>query len=139
MKKISFLLMSLVAVFTLTGCGTKTVSCTKTEDGQKQIMAVTFKGNEVTKLSTEMSMEVEKDQIDDAFSFLQLSANAMQGKPGVKVSTSKDDNSISMKMDLELSKLDKETKETIDFDLEDTPKGPEEFIKEMTEDGYTCK
>ena len=33
----------------------------------------------------------------------------------------------------------KETKETIDFDLEDTPKGPEEFIKEMTEDGYTCK
>lgn len=139
MKKIFSILVALTAVLSLTGCGSKTVTCTINEDDEKEVMSVTYKGKEITKIAREMTMKAEEDEIDEAYSYLKLASSMFEGKSGLKVSTSKGSDFVSMKMEIELSKLDEEMLETLDFDLDDAPSTPEEFIKEMTEDGYTCK
>lgn len=141
MKKISFLLMSLVAVLSLTGCGSQKVTCTMDEGDQKQTLITTFKGNKATNLVAEMTMKVDADEVDTTYSYIQLSAGMLQGKSGLKVSTSKGSDSVSLKMEIDFAKLDDETKEEIgfDFDLENTNTDKDAFIESMTESGYTCK
>lgn len=59
MKKVFGFAISLVAIFSLTACGGKTVTCTKTEDEQTTSIKATFSGNNVTKATIESAVKVD--------------------------------------------------------------------------------
>lgn len=140
MKKISSIALALIVVLSLTGCGGKTVTCTKTEDNQTLELKATFNGKEVTKIVMESKIEVEADKVDTSYAFLKMAEAMYEGKTGIKVSTTKGANSVSMKVEMEPSKLDEEVIGSMDLgetDFKNT--SVEEYTKTMTEDGYTCK
>lgn len=140
MKKISSIALALIVVLSLTGCGGKTVTCTKTEDGQTETEKVTFKGKEITKIIREGKIEAEADELDTSYSLFKMVEAMFEGKTGIKISTTKGTNSVSMKVEMEPSKLDEEIIDSMDLgeiDFKNT--SAEEYTKTMTEDGYTCK
>lgn len=140
MKKISSIALALIVVLSLTGCGGKTVTCTKTEDETTSEIKATFNGKEVTKIVMESKTEVEADEVDTSYSLLKMVEAMFEGKTGIKISTTKGTNSVSMKVEMEPSKLDEEVIDSMDLgetDFKNT--SAEEYTKTMTEDGYTCK
>lgn len=140
MKKISSIVLALIAVVSLTGCGSKTITCTKTEDDTNSKIVTTFKGDEVTKVVMESTVTVEADEVDTTYSFMQMAAAMYEDTQGINVSASKTSNSVSLKIEMEPSKLDEETMETMGLESEDIKNtSSEKYIESMTEDGYTCK
>ncbi|MCM1371163.1 MAG: hypothetical protein NC181_04685 [Clostridium sp.] len=139
MKKVLGIFVSVITVFALTGCGKgETVTCTLEDDDQLQTMTATFENDKATKVVMESKQTVESSLVDATYSILQSVESMYEGEEGVKVSVSKGNDSVSMKIEMELTKLSDEMKE--EFDLtssSDTSK--KSFIDSMTEEGFTCK
>ncbi len=140
MKKVSSLIIALVCVFSLTGCGTKNVTCTTGDDSQSITVVTSFNGKEATKISMETAIKVDEDQVDQAYTSLDTAKAMYENQSGVKVSTSKGKDSVSLKLEMELSKLDEDTLDSMGLDGVDFKNtSSDEYAKAMEDQGYTCK
>lgn len=145
MKKSMLLGSALVSCFLLSGCGTKTLSCSTTEsdDGfsASQTIEAKFVGNEVTNVSLDMIMTLDddfKDNKDLLISSLEESFQNYQNKEGLTLNiTDKSDNEVEVVLDADLKKMSDEDKK--ELDLIDTTGSYDATKKELEDEGYTCK
>ena len=88
----------------------------------------------------ESTVKVEADEVDTTYAFMQMAAAMYEDTQGINVSASKTSNSVLLKVEMEPSKLDEETMETMGLESENIKNtSSKEYIESMTEDGYTCK
>ena len=139
MKKIYSLVLILISITVFTGCTSKTVICTKTEDNNIKKSYVTFKGNKVTKIVIDSSLEVEKEKQDETLTELDaVIKNIFSDKIGIKAYSIKENNLITLRIEVDPSKVESDilgtdiSKES----FENTSK--EEYINKMETQGYTC-
>ena len=142
MKKIFCLLCLLGLSFTLSGCGTKTLTCTKseTESGMtnEETMTVKFKDDKPSSATMKMDIKFDdstKSSVDMMYSLLESGLKEAE-QDGVKVDTKKTDNSITVKLDVDFSKVKDEDGLDLDFD---STKSFSEVKEEIEEEGYKCK
>lgn len=132
-------------IFFMTGCTTKTLTCTKEDNSVKDMKThqkaeVTFSSNKVVKLYSEATVEVSgiyKNYVNQLEQSLLQSFTSLKDKKGVTVVSDKKEDRIVVKATIDINKLDKETKKT--FNLVDTKQDYEQTKKELKDQGYTCK
>lgn len=142
MKKTKFLAIFLFMTI-LTGCGDKTLSCTKKEDmsagkaTEKQV--ITFSNDKINLYDAEMTIKLNdnyKDYADLLLKSLEEPFSEFKDKKGIEYKTSKKNNIISVTLSGKYSQMDEDTKKSLgiaenySFD---------EAKKSLEDDGYTCK
>ena len=129
----------------LSGCGTKTLSCSKTEKDSgfsaEETIKAKFVGNEVTNVSLNMTMTLDdefKDNKDLFISMLEEQFTNYKNKDGLKFEIkSKSDTEIDLTMDADLKKMSDDNKK--ELDLIDTKGSYDATKKELEDQGFTCK
>lgn len=140
MKKIFGTIIILTFIFSLTGCGSKTVSCTKQDDSQIQEISAVFKNNIVNKVITTAKMTVEENQVETAYKYMQSMISSYNSKEGISASVIKEKNAVGMKLEMDLSKMSEENLGSMSITAENLKNATSEsFIESMTEEGYACK
>lgn len=145
MKKIflqTFLLMGCVL---LTGCSTKTLKCNITTESSSTFRLVenldlTFSGNKVTKMEISDEIHISGNYvnyIEELEESLHQKYEELENKKGVNIVTKNTEDVISVNINADLKKMDKETKEA--FNIFNTKQSLSETKKELEEKGYTCK
>lgn len=145
MKKRILLGALVVSCILLSGCGTKNLSCSKTEkeDGfsAEEKIEAKFVGNEVTNVSLNMTMTLDneyKDNKDLFISMLESKFTNYKNKDGLKFEiSSKSDTEIDLVLDADLKKMSEDDKK--ELDLIDTKGNYDATKKEFIEQGFTCK
>lgn len=144
MKKFLVLCVSVLAVGGVTGCGSKTLTCTQTEEQgsmkMEQTVVAKFTNDKATKVDMTMEMVLDDEYKEFLSTFeKQLSSEfeKLEGKDGVSIKTTTKDNSIKVDLSADLKKISDETKEELDFS--DELGTYEETKKEFESQGYTCK
>ena len=142
MKKLCSLFLAIVCLTVVTGCGSSKneITCTMTEDGQKVVATVrTDKDDKITNVKMSTSMEApSKEELELAYGLLNVSVGAMNSANGVKASVSKKNLTLTMTIQVDLTKISDEDLDKLDFDFSNTATGTE-FKKNAIESGATCK
>ncbi len=139
-KSLLTLSVLLVSVFTLSGCGnTKTLKCTKSEDGALETIKITFEKDKATKIDNTLEQTFETDeevqsskQVSDA-----LLGSTMNSYEGVSYESKIDGKKLSINMVIEVDKLNDESAEALGYNDETTTY--DETKKHYTDEGYTCE
>lgn len=142
MKKVFCILTCSLFTLFLTGCGTKTLTCTKTstEAGMvsKENIKINFKNDKPS--TSEMSVEMSFDEDTKAyanmiFGMLESTFENYE-QDGLNVDINKTDDSIKLKMNVDFSKVKDIDELDINIDLdEDYNDVKEDYLEE----GYNCK
>lgn len=145
MKKVFGILTCSFFVLCLVGCGnsSSSLTCTKAgseEDGMttNEKINVQFKNDKPSTAEMVMDMkfnEESKQYIDVTYSMLDSSFKEME-QEGFSVKTSKKDDSIEVKMNVDFSKV-KSTDE-LDFSI-GADENRDSVKKDFEKDGYECK
>ena len=145
MKKNIYVGIFVAGTILLTGCGSKTLECTREnnysdEMKMNQTVKATFEKKHVTKLSMNMDIELGenyleykdelKTSVEDEF------ANLKDAK-GIEYSTKDTTNGFTFQLDADINKLDQTTKENLD--LINTEQSYDDAKAEFESEGYTCK
>lgn len=148
MKKIKFLLVAVVAVLFVTGCGNN-LTCTKTEEESgikvSQTISMDFNGNKVNYVKmTVDSVAIDETIKDNWDIFVNILDGQFEPKneKGIKLSTNNDKNkyTYSVSYEVDLNKADKDALEEIGLENLLTSTDSREDVKKDAEaDGYTCK
>ena len=151
-KKISFLIISLFAVFVISGCeksSTKVLTCSGVNPGTNMNAAgniqYTFENDKVSKAKMEVIFkDITVDNLSsvwDTFKTQFTEQNKPVEEKGFKRTVKADDKNytFSVIMEIDFGKISKETMEK--YDIEDyTSKTYDEIIKDTTYDGVmSCK
>ena len=126
----------------LTGCGSKTLTCTKTgtEDGMetKENIKVTFKNDKPATAEMNMEMILDEDTKSYADMILGMLESTFEEaeQEGLTIDTEKTDDSIKVKMNVDFNKV--KSTEELDFDI-DSDEDFESVKEDFEEDGYSCK
>lgn len=146
MKRAVLYSLVLVMMVLFTGCNKiEKLHCTKTETssenlGLKESLNITFKGNEVTKMSIYSEIEISGSYthfIDEFFTTWKEQYANLDGKKGITFSTSSTDNILSVTIDADLKKMDKEAKK--ELSIGNVRQSKKEAKKELELEGYTCE
>ena len=139
MKK--YLLVLIIMLLVVTGCGEKKLTCTLEEDGQKATVTAKFgKDDIVTDVTMNMSMPFEKEltaeEKEQMESYMGIVCAAFDYE-GITCDTKMKDKSVDVVVEMNMAKMDAETKEEMGYtDAEGTY---DAMKKGMEESGYTCK
>lgn len=142
MKKTLMILVAVVTMFCLTGCGTETLTCTmsQSQTGMTMVQKVdaTFVNNEVTK----MNMKIDITLDDDYASYADTMKSTLEEQykvfsdNGGKVDVSGEGNIINIGIDLDVKNMtDKQIKNLNMGDVYGTKSAT---AKELESEGYTC-
>ncbi len=145
MKKSLFLVVSVVMIGLLTGCGKeKVLECDlkETQNGMQmsQNLKATFKGNEVKDITMKMDVVLEekyKSYSDMFVSSIDSQFTKYKNKKGLTYKTEKSDDGVVVNIYADLDKMSKEDKE--ELDLVDTTGSYDKTKEELEKEGYTCK
>lgn len=139
MKKFIILLMF---CFVLTGCGTKTLTCTKTENKETlktdEKTVITY-NNQIKTIERTMKIELKdsyKDYADMVMKSLNTSLKNYKNKKGIDLSSVKKDNDIIISLKFDGSKMNDSSKKLAGFD---SSKSYDNMKKDLEKKGYTCK
>lgn len=142
MRKSFYMLFLICISVMLSGCGTKTLTCTKeTKDNgstTEEEIIVKFKKDKPITTSMEMNMEFsdeQKDYLDMTYSILESSSKDME-KEGVNIDIKKTDDNINYKMDIDFSKVKDDDNLSISFDKNDNLDSVKEHLEK---NNYECK
>ena len=137
-KKILFL--CLFSLFLFTGCTSK-VTCTmnSSETGRKvsTTLKITFKGDKVHTLDENSVFTFNKDYlstIDVVYDAMNEGYKKYDEDPGIKINTSKEKDTITVKI-----KIIPEKQKTTSDNIIDVQLSKPDLIKELETEGYTCK
>ena len=144
MKKSLFLVVSVVMIGLLTGCGKeKVLECDlkETQNGMQmsQNLKATFKGNEVKDITMKMDVVLEekyKSYSDMFVSSIDSQFTKYKNKKGLTYKTEKSDDGVVVNIYADLDKMSKEDKE--ELDLVDTTGSYDKTKEELEKEGYTC-
>lgn len=132
MKKILNIAIISLFALTLTGCGNKNLEVTCTKESNKMI--VNFENNKIVKLSTEVTQTYDNESLlDMAYQSTQLTVSAYNAMNGANAEVTKNDNSIILKLTLDIPKMNKD-----DIDEDYYKQNPNKFIESSKKDGYSC-
>lgn len=142
MKKIKILAIFLLITI-MTGCGDKTLSCTKEEDMEAGVatekQVITFSNDKINLYEAEMSIKLNddyKEYADLLLNSLEEPFSDFKDKKGIEYKTSKDDNRISVLLSGEYNKMDEDTKKSLgiaeNYSFDKTKES-------LENDGYSCK
>ena len=147
MKKAVLCSLVLVMMILFAGCNNKTqkLHCTKTETSSenlelKEALNITFKGNEVTKMSIYSVIEISGtyvNYVDDLWTILKEQYANLEGKKGINFSTNSTDNILSVTIDADLKQMDKEAKK--ELSIGSVRQSVNDAKKELEMSGYTCE
>lgn len=147
MKKAVLCSLVLVMMILFAGCNSKTqkLHCTKTETSSenlelKEALNITFKGNEVTKMSIYSEIEISGtyiNYVDDLWTILKEQYANLEGKKGINFSTNSTDNILSVTIDADLKQMDKEAKK--ELSIGSVRQSVNDAKKELEMSGYTCE
>ena len=147
MKKAVLCSLVLVMMILFAGCNNKTqkLHCTKTETSSenlelKEALNITFKGNEVTKMSIYSEIEISGtyvNYVDDLWTILKEQYANLEGKKGINFSTNSTDNILSVTIDADLKQMDKEAKK--ELSIGSVRQSVNDAKKELEMSGYTCE
>lgn len=145
MKKSLFLVVPVVMIGLLTGCGKeKVLECDlkETQNGMQmsQNLKATFKGNEVKDITMKMDVVLEekyKSYSDMFVSSIDSQFTKYKNKKGLTYKTEKSDDGVVVNIYADLDKMSKEDKE--ELDLVDTTGSYDKTKEELEKEGYTCK
>lgn len=142
MKKFICVLSCSLFALILTGCGTKTLTCTKTstEDGMenKENIKVNFKNDKPLTAEMNMKMVLDEDTktyADMLYSILESTFEEAE-QEGLTIDTEKTNDAIKVKMNIDFNKV--ESTDELDFDI-DADEDFESVKEDFEEDGYECK
>lgn len=149
MKKFKLLLLAIVGIFALTGCGGKTLTCTMSESESgmemKGKIVATFKKDKVSKVKMTMDAKATDDSVKKNWS---LFANTLKSQysekkaDGVKVSSKVDDKkyTFSFSLEVDVNKASKDALKEYGIDSLDAEKsGYDDAKKSLEESGFKCK
>lgn len=149
MKSFKIFAGSLVAMVLLTGCGTKTLTCTKTEEdsglSMKEEVTMKFKNNKVNYVKMSIDSTATDDDIKDNWGlFVSFLGSAYEEKDedGIKISVKNDEENYAYKVSIEVDLEKAGEKALAEYDLDgiaDSNSKLEDVKKEAEEDGFTCK
>lgn len=139
MKK--YLLVLVAMLLVVTGCGSKTLTCTLEEDGQKATSVVKFDKNDVATSATQsMTLEFEEgtseEDKENSKAYMDLLCSVMDYE-GVECSTEIKSNALEVKITMDFEKMSAEDKESAGYTEEESTY--DAVKKELEEQGYTCK
>lgn len=146
MKRSLGLLLAVVMIGVSVGCGSKekVLNCSKKEEesgiSMKQNIKATFNGNDVKNVTVTVDAELGdeyKDYKSIFISSLESSFEDYKDLKGVSVDTSDKDDTITVTLKADLTKMDKDAKEKLD--IVDTKASYKESKADLEKDGYTCK
>lgn len=143
MKKLLCFGSLLFLCLLMTGCGgNNQLVCTKTntEDGitTEEKVTVDFKSNRPSTMLMEMNLKLsgeQKNYIDLMYTTLDSTFSEMETE-GVDIDTSKKDDSISVKLNIDFSKVKDSDKLDLEVSEDDTYEATRE---QLIEEGYQCK
>lgn len=143
MKKILMCGALIVVMFTATGCGRETLSCTLTKEQtgvkMEQQVEAYFENNNVTSMNTIIDMTLNDTyakNIDTVKQTLEKEYKTYKENGGT-VSVSSKDNTITIKMDFNLEKMTDAQKKKLN--MIDTKGTKDATAKSLEKQGYTCK
>lgn len=149
MKGLKLLVIVVIGLFCLTGCGEKTLTCTHSEEdsGLKmdQEIAMTFKDDTVTRVKMSISATATDDDIKDYWgSFISMMESQYEEKneDGVKLTLTNDEDNykFNMTVDIDVTKASDDALAEYDLDgIADTTATYEDTKAEAEADGFTCK
>lgn len=149
MKKFRILACSLVAVLVLTGCGNKTLTCTKTESNSgldmTQEISIKFKGKKVTNMKVSVDSKATTDTIKnnwDMFVGILDAQYPESNEEGVNITTQNnaDKHTYKVSIDIDLNKASESALEEYDLDGVADVNSDIKTVKAAAEkSGYTCK
>lgn len=153
MKKLLSLVLTLVFVLTLTGCGgdkVTTASCTYTDDGTTMSFDLSATNDEIDKVkmivvpaNSSMGITSFKDVDDETKeqikkNFLSTYGLDKQSYDGLEIKIEFDDN-VTITFDADLKVADKDLLKKIGMDFEGQDMSLDKAIQDFEEDGFTCK
>lgn len=142
MKKVYGLFLAILSLTVITGCGSKKneITCTSTQDDQKVVATVkTDKDDKITNVKMSTSMKASsKEELDSTYKLLNSSLDEMNKNEGAKVSLSKKDLTLTMTVQVDLTKISDDVKSSLGLGDEFNTTGAE-FKKTATSNGATCK
>jgi len=149
LKKFKILACSLVAVLVLTGCGSKTLTCTKSETSSgldmTQEISIKFQGKKVTNMKVSVDSKAITDAIKnnwDMFVGILDSKYPESNEEGVKITTQNnaDQHTYKVSIDIDLNKASENALAKYDLDGVANANSDIKEVKAAAEkSGYTCK
>lgn len=129
----------------MTGCGGKTLSCTKEDKSNEDLKIVDtieakFSKDKVSKMSTiteVKAMGAYKKHMDALKSNLEEPFTEVKDQKGITFKTSVKGQTITRRLDVNVKEMDADTLE--DLGLIGAYQKYEEAKRKFEEDGYTCK
>ena len=146
MKKLVLTSVVALSLLASTGCEkTKVLDCTYTKDtsiySMKQDMKATFKGKTLSTIDQTVTMTISDKYtayMDTMVESVKKQYTDYEGKDGLKITVDKKDSDIIVSMNMEPSKMDKDTLKKLNGS--DYSKETYENAKEQLEKrGFTCK
>ena len=137
MKKIfSFLILGCLICF-VSGCGSHTITCSKTSGNDEESLIATVKGGKITKITiSEVRSYDDLDELDDDYQLASSSNYLYKLLKGVDSQLIKDDYSLKNVVTIDLNKAGSTVvREFFDF-LEFTP---EVFTDYAESQGMVCQ
>ena len=150
MKKIKYLVITLLALLVVTGCGSsKKLTCTKEESSSgidmKQTITVNFNKDKVSKVKLSLNSKATDENIKSNWNLFSEALGkqfSSSSKEGIKITTKDDSKNYTYLIELEID-VNKAKKEDLeDYDMEDILDSNESYSdlkKELEEQGYSCK
>ncbi len=151
MKGLKTLIILVIGLFCLTGCGEKKLVCTSTEDEDgirmDQEITVTYKEDQVTNVK----LNLDATATEEAQEYWAIFTSVMEAQfndtiengneEGVKINMDTDDDNYRMNfsMEFDLIKVSNEVMEEYSIEeIVDSNATIEEIKANMEADGYTC-
>lgn len=149
MKGLKLLVIAVVGLFCLTGCGEKTLTCTNTEEDNGVSMVqearMTFKDDKVTKVRMSIEASATSDELREYWSsFISMMESQYEevNEDGVTLTLNNDENNYKFTMTVEVD-INKASPDALDeyslSELADTNATLEEVKAEAEADGFTCR
>ena len=151
MKRIRTLLLSLLIVLLITGCGSKEqkLVCTNTEkeDGIEieQVISMTYKGNKLKNMTMEVNTKVTDSNIQENWEEFKNSMdeqNIEVDKDGVRLKVEKNDQTYEYKttLDIDIENASQEALDSQGFsDLKSDKSTLKSSKEEAEKDNFVCE
>lgn len=150
MKKAKYLVITLLALLVVTGCGSgKKLTCTKEESSSgidmKQTITVNFEKDKVSKVKLSLNSKATNETIKSNWNLFAETLGkqfSSSSKEGIKITTKNDSKNYSYLIELEVdvNKAKKEDLEEYDMeDVLDSTESYDDLKKDFEGEGYSCK
>lgn len=143
MKKTKLLAIFFAFGLLLTGCDSKSLSCTKEEEidagKTKEVQLITFDNNKIKSYEATMSISLKdeyKDYADTLLKSLEEPFKDYTKEDGLEYNTTVDNNNISVTVSGNYNKMSDDVKQSLGIS------GNSSFDKvkaSLEDDGYSCK